>query len=104
MLAGKWFHGAYLHDVLAPGQKVALFGKVEFDNYSGNLAMMHPEYEILSDDEDGDASLHTGRIVPIYEAAGKVTTRVFRTLLHRILESIAPLRDDPLPRAHSARN
>ena len=93
VLAGKWFHGAYLADVLAPGQKVALYGKVEFDSYSGHLAMMHPEYEILADDEDGDASLHTGRIVPVYEAAGKVTTRALRTLLHRILESVTPLLD-----------
>ena len=97
VLAGKWFHGAYLADVLTPGQKVALYGKVEFDTYSGHLAMMHPEYEILADDEDGDSSLHTGRIVPVYEAAGKVTTRALRTLLHRILETIAPLRDDPMP-------
>ncbi len=97
VLAGKWFHGAYLADVLAPGQKVALYGKVEFDTYSGNLAMMHPEYEILAEDEDGDASLHTGRIVPVYEAAGKVNTRALRTLIHRILESVAPLVDDPLP-------
>jgi ATP-dependent DNA helicase RecG len=97
VLAGKWFHGAYLADVLAPSQKVALYGKVEFDSYSGHLAMMHPEYEILGDDEDGDSSLHTGRIVPVYEAAGKVTTRALRTLLHRILESTAPLLDDPLP-------
>jgi ATP-dependent DNA helicase RecG len=97
VLAGKWFHGAYLADVLAPGQKIALYGKVEFDTYSGHLAMMHPEYEILADDEDGDASLHTGRIVPVYEAAGKVNTRALRTLLHRILESVTPLRDDPVP-------
>ena len=97
VLAGKWFHGAYLADVLAPGQKVALYGKVEFDTYSGHLAMMHPEYEILADDEDGDASLHTGRIVPVYEAAGKVTTRALRTLLHRILGSASPQLDDPLP-------
>jgi ATP-dependent DNA helicase RecG len=103
VLAGKWFHGAYLADVLAPGQKVALYGKVEFDSYSGHLAMMHPEYEILAEDDDGDASLHTGRIVPVYEAAGKVTTRALRTLLHRILESIAPLRDDPLPEHIRAR-
>ena len=41
--------------------------------------------------------LHTGRIVPIYEAAGKVTTRALRTLIDRILESIAPITDDPLP-------
>jgi len=93
LLNGKWFHGAYLADVFHPGQKVALFGKVEFDSYSGALAMMHPEYEILSGDDEGDASLHTGRIVPIYEAASKVTTRIFRTLLHRILESSGPLPD-----------
>jgi ATP-dependent DNA helicase RecG len=103
VLAGKWFHGAYLADVLAPGQKVALYGKVEFDTYSGHLAMMHPEYEILADDDDGDASLHTGRIVPVYEAAGKVTTRALRTLVHRVLESIAPLRDDPVPEHIRAR-
>lgn len=103
VLAGKWFHGAYLADVLAPGQKIALYGKVEFDTYSGHLAMMHPEYEILAEDDDGDASLHTGRIVPVYEAAGKVTTRALRTLLHRILESIAPLRDDPVPEHIRAR-
>jgi ATP-dependent DNA helicase RecG len=96
VLAGKWFHGGYLADVLAPGQKVALFGKVEFDSYSHGLTMMHPEFELLSGEEDGDASLHTGRVVPIYEAAGKVTTRILRGLLHRILESLSPI-DDPLP-------
>ena len=40
--------------------------------------------------------MHTGRVVPIYEAAGKITTRIFRTLLDRILAEVAPL-DDPLP-------
>ncbi len=96
VLGGKWFHGGYLNDVLAPGMKVALFGKVEFDSYSRTLSMMHPEFEILAGEEDGDASLHTGRVVPIYEAAGKVSTRVFRALLYRILESLPPV-DDPLP-------
>ncbi|MEQ1946368.1 MAG: ATP-dependent DNA helicase RecG [Bryobacteraceae bacterium] len=104
VLGGKWFHGAYLADILKPGLKVALFGKVEFDNYSGSLMMMHPEYEILSaEDDDPDASLHTGRIVPIYEAAGKVATRALRTLIHRILESIQPVEDDPLPQHIRAR-
>ncbi len=96
VLAGKWFHGGYLADVLAPGQKVALFGKVELDSYSRGLTMMHPEFEMLSGDDDGDASIHTGRVVPIYEAAGKVTTRILRGLLHRILDTISPV-DDPLP-------
>jgi ATP-dependent DNA helicase RecG len=93
VLAAKWFHGAYLNDVLAPGQKIALFGKIEYDSYSGNLSIMHPEFEILSDEDDG---LHTGRIVPIYTAVGKVSTRIFRTLIDRILRSIDPIAD-PLP-------
>src|SRR5258708_28869210 len=83
VLSAKWFHGGYLMDVFTPGLKVALFGKIEFDTYSGELAILHPEYEILTGDDDGDAapgeqSLHTGRVVPIYEAAGKLTTRLFR--------------------------
>jgi ATP-dependent DNA helicase RecG len=94
MLAGKWFHGGYLTNVLAEGMRVALFGKVEFDSYAGELTMLHPEFEILSgDDEDGEAALHTGRVVPVYEAVSKLTTRVLRVFMHRILEQLAPPED-----------
>src|SRR5882724_3476967 len=48
ILAGKWFHGGYLANVLTEGMRVALFGKVEFDSYSGELSMLHPELEVLS--------------------------------------------------------
>jgi len=97
ILVCKWFHGGYLANVLAEGMKLALYGKVEFDSYSGELTMLHPEFEILSgDDEDGEAALHVGRIVPIYEAVAKLTTRVLRVFTHRILQDIGAL-DDPLP-------
>jgi ATP-dependent DNA helicase RecG len=94
ILVGKWFHGGYLANVLSEGMKLSLFGKVEFDSYAGELTMLHPEFEILSgDDEDGEASLHTGRVVPIYEAVSKMTTRVLRTITHRVLQSLDPLED-----------
>ena len=96
-LQGKWFHGKYLAGVIVPGRKIALYGKVEFDSFTGDLTMLHPEFEILTgEEEDADAALHVGRVVPIYEAAGRITTRVFRTLLHGLLETMPPL-DDPLP-------
>jgi ATP-dependent DNA helicase RecG len=96
-LMGKWFHGGYLADRFTPGQRVALFAKIELDSYTGELLMMHPEFEILTgSDGDGDEALHTGRVVPIYEAAGKITTRVFRSLLDRVLDNLTPL-EDPLP-------
>jgi ATP-dependent DNA helicase RecG len=97
LLRGKWFHGGYLADILQPGLKVALFGKVEFDNYSGELAMTHPEYEILTDEED-DAGLHTGRIVPVHEGTGKITARMLRAFVHRALEGVGGM-PDPLPDA-----
>ena len=99
-LTGKWFHGGYLANVLVPGMNVALFGKVEFDTYSRGLSMMHPEFEVIPEagDDEPDAAIHTGRLVPVYEAAGKITTRVFRTLTHRILETLPPA-PDPLPAA-----
>jgi ATP-dependent DNA helicase RecG len=101
-LIGKWFHGSYLQDVLIPGLRVALYGKVELDSYTGSLSMLHPEFEILSAEDDEEAALHVGRIVPVYEAAGKVTTRVFRSLVYRILQSLEPM-PDPLPAEIRAR-
>ncbi|MGA2144551.1 MAG: ATP-dependent DNA helicase RecG [Bryobacteraceae bacterium] len=101
ILVGKWFHGDYLAKVLSDGLRVALFGKVEFDSYTGELQMLHPEMEILSDDgeggEAGEAALHVGRVVPIYEGTGKLTARFLRTLTHRLLAELEPL-EDPLPR------
>ena len=97
ILVGKWFHGGYLANVLGERMKVALYGKVEFDSYAGELTMLHPEFEILSgDDDDGEASLHVGRLVPIYEGVSKLTARMLRVLTHRILESLPP-EDDYLP-------
>ncbi len=96
-LLGKWFHGAYLADRMTPGTRVALFGKIEFDNYRGELQMMHPETEFLSGEEDDDASLHTGRIVPVYEAIGKLNPRTLRTIVHRVVSEM-PALEDYLPR------
>jgi ATP-dependent DNA helicase RecG len=97
ILVGKWFHGGYLENVFAPGQKVALYGKVEFDSYAGQLTMLHPEYEILTEDDDAaEAALHLGRVVPVYEAVSKISTRVLRAMVHRVLESLPPV-EDQLP-------
>jgi ATP-dependent DNA helicase RecG len=93
-LLAKWFHGAYLADRLTVGTRVALFGKIEFDTYRGEIQIMHPETELLSaDDDEGDSALHTGRIVPVYEAAGKINARALRTIIYRILADMPQLED-----------
>ncbi len=95
-LVVRWFHSGYLSRVLTKGSRVALFGKIELDTHTRGLAMVHPEYELLSPDDEDAASLHSGRIVPVYEAAGKLSTRFFRALTDRILTGLEPP-PDPLP-------
>ncbi len=86
---------AFLRDVFQPGQLVVLFGPVEFRQ---GLQISNPDYEVLRDEGDeGDATIHTGRIVPVYEKAGSLTPRIQRSLLHRVLAELPSDVDDPLP-------
>jgi ATP-dependent DNA helicase RecG len=90
---------AFLRDVFQPGQLVVLYGSVEFRG-SGGLQLTNPEYEVIRGDADeDDATVHTGRIVPIYEKAGSVTTRMQRTLVHRLLSEMPAEVADPVPDA-----
>jgi len=106
-----WFHAAYLRDKFQPGQIVALYGKVEADSRSGELQIVQPQFEIIGDadvENETDspsaeqkiaASLEIGRIVPIYESAGngRLTSRWFRRVIHKALESLAADLPDPIP-------
>jgi len=107
-----WFHGSYLRDQFKPGQMVALYGKVETGR-DGELQIIQPQFEILSDGSDGDDensedgesqisnSLEVGRIVPIYETAmqGKLSSRWFRRILRGVLESLPKELPDAIPAA-----
>ena len=97
-LVARWFHGERYADTLVSGTRVALFGKVEFDRAQRSRLMVQPELEILSEDDEDDAILHSGRIVPVYEAAGRISTRVFRKLIDHILKD-AVLPEDALPQS-----
>jgi ATP-dependent DNA helicase RecG len=104
-----WFNASYLRDRFKPGQLLALYGKVEEDSRSGELQLVQPQFEVLDDaSEEGEAgvgekkiaaSLEIGRIVPIYEAAAKLTSRWFRRIIHTALESLTPNFPEPIPNA-----
>jgi ATP-dependent DNA helicase RecG len=107
-----WFRGGYLEGKFKPGALVALYGKVEFSNFGrGGLQMLQPQFEILHEPpEDGEAvpeseeqkhfqSLEIGRIVPIYEAAGKLNARWFRRVIRGALEQMPEEVSDAIPAA-----
>jgi ATP-dependent DNA helicase RecG len=109
-----WFHGTYLKDKFHPGQKIALYGKLE-GSRSGNalgavpgstrFKMIQPTFEILpgSNATGEDAEfilLEMGRIVPVYESLGgktpwgsKLTSRWTRRILWTIFKDLAESAD-----------
>jgi ATP-dependent DNA helicase RecG len=92
----SWLNQAFLRDVFAVGQHVVLFGPVEMRG-SGGLQLTNPQYEIL-DDEDAE-TVHTGRIVPVYERTGSVTPKMQRRLVYEALQKLPPELPDHLPDA-----
>ena len=106
-----WFHGAYLRDRFKPGQMLALYGKVEEGwgrSSKGRLQLVQPQIEVLGQTEDEpenllderlEQSVEMGRIVPIYEAIGKLNSRWFRNAMHRVLQDLSPEIPDGIPAA-----
>ena len=100
-----FFNATYLQGKFPPGQLLALYGKVEQDQRSGELQIVQPQIEVLGDsagenpEEAAKQSLEVGRIVPIYESAGqgKLTPRWFRRIIRTALDNIAPDVADPIP-------
>src|SRR5215212_1478790 len=80
-LRAIWFNQPFLKDVFHPHQRVILFGKLELTSHG--LQMQNPQYEILQGEAAEPAApsdveqetLHTGRIVPVYEKTGQLTAK-----------------------------
>ena len=102
-----FFNATYLQDKFKPGQMIALYGKVEADQRSRELQIIQPQFEILGDASDGEdgaerkaaESLEIGRIVPIYEAIGRLTPRWFRRAIRTALDNLTPELTEPIPTA-----
>jgi ATP-dependent DNA helicase RecG len=103
-----WFNATYLQDKFKPGQMIALYGKVEEDQRNRELQIVQPQFEILGDPADSGESgtekekkvadsLEVGRVVPIYEATGRLTPRWFRRVIHTALDNLTPDLPEPIP-------
>lgn len=116
-----WPNQAFLKDVIRPHLHLVLFGKVEYWGTRG-LQMTDPEFEVIREAGDGGrseirtgrgvaseppdepATLHTGRIVPVYERTGSVTTNMQRRMVWQALEQLPAALFDPIPPAIRARD
>jgi ATP-dependent DNA helicase RecG len=98
----RFFHSGYLENRFKPGQQLVIHGKADFDpNRPARMEMTNPQVEALGD-ESSD-STEVGRIVPIYEAIGNVSSRMLRRIIRQALESVPSDLPDLLPEAMRAR-
>jgi ATP-dependent DNA helicase RecG len=95
----RFFHGGYLEGRLKDGQKLVLHGKVDADLYRpGRLEMVNPQMELVGATEGTAAdSTEVGRIVPIYEAIGGISSRMLRRIIYTVLADFEGNIPDPLP-------
>jgi ATP-dependent DNA helicase RecG len=91
-----WLNQPFLKDVFIRGQHVVLYGPIEMRG-SVSMQLTNPQYEIL-DDEDGE-TIHTGRIVPVYERTGTITPKMQRRLVYDALQRLPADLPDHLPEA-----
>jgi ATP-dependent DNA helicase RecG len=95
MLHCKFFHGGYLEGRFKAGQELILHGKVEIDKLRpARVEMVNPQVERLG---EGDDSTEVGRIVPVYEAIGSLSSRAIRRIVYQVLGMLDEEINDPLP-------
>src|SRR5262245_35645297 len=98
-IVAVWMNQAFLQDILRRDVHVVLFGTVEA---RPGLQLVNPDYEVIdgADDEpDADQAhtVHTGRIVPVYEKAGAMTPKMQRRLVFEALSMLPDDLPDPFP-------
>jgi ATP-dependent DNA helicase RecG len=84
-----WFGRRYVERRLEPGDAIVVSGKVALRGWRPQF--VSPEFSPA-----GHASVHTGRVVPVYRLAGGITQKRVRELLARVLERALPAVVDPL--------
>ena len=93
----RFFHGAYLEKTFKPGQPLVVHGKATLDPYRPmRVEMINPEFELLHQGDGPADSTEVGRIVPVYEAIGSVTSRMLRRLTYSVLQQFTGDVPDPL--------
>lgn len=100
-----WPNQAFLKDVIRPHTQIVLYGKAEYWGSRG-MQITDPEFEVLKaagSEAHEDAGVHTGRIVPVYERTGSVTTNMQRRLVFDALGQLPAEIYDPVPAEIRAR-
>lgn len=94
----RWWNMPWLSKSLAEGMELIIYGVIK--DFKGRLSIVHPEYEIIKGGgDDESATIHTGRITPIYRLRGGMTQKALRVAAWHVFQHLPPdFIDDLLPK------
>ena len=94
----RWWNLPWLSKSLAEGMELIVYGVIK--DFKGRLSIVHPEYEVIKGgDDDESATIHTGRITPVYRLRGGMTQKALRVAAWHVLQHLPPdFIDDLLPK------
>lgn len=98
LLTAKWFKGnnLYLKRIFKNGMKVIMSGEVS--SYLFSKDIVHPDFEIMDDKEDGDESLlHFKRIVPVYSETEGLHQKYIRKIMSQVIDRYVQYIVSPIP-------
>lgn len=78
-----WFNQPYLARALKPGSLISLSGKIDW--FTKRLVFVSPDYEIITNNQPSAATIHTGRLVPVYPETAGVSSKWLRSRINVLL-------------------
>lgn len=91
----SWFNQVYLVKTLHEGDILSASGKVDW--FGQKIVLASPEYEVLKSTGEEHASLHTGRLVPVYPETEGLSSKWLRGRIAFVLEHCLSMVTDGLP-------
>lgn len=79
----RWFQFPGISKMICTGQELIIYGRPQM--YGKSLCMVHPDFEIIHDEED---SIHLERIVPVYGSLTGISSRRYREIVWQVLQEL----------------
>ncbi len=96
VLKAKWFKGreSFLRGTFTLGRRIIMTGEIS-SGFPFEKEMIHPDYEILDDNED--QLLNFKRIVPVYSETEGLHQKTLRRIMWQVVQNYAHLLRNPIP-------
>lgn len=83
-----WFNQPYIPKIIHAGDKISLAGKVDAKGIGHTIKVS--EYEVL---KEGQAPLHTGRLVPVYPSTTGLSIKWIRNRIAELIKQLGEYED-----------